>query len=54
MGDWRWRGDKVSLEVVLIPGRDGKFKDTLKRKAVKGLEDFFLSHIGSADLLGND
>lgn len=53
MGDWRWRGDKVALEVVLILGRDGKFKDTLKGKADEGSEDF-LSHIGSADLLGND
>lgn len=52
MGDWRWRGDRVGLEVLLCPGRDGEFKDILKGKMLKDL--MILSHIGPIALLGND
>lgn len=41
MGDWRWRGDKVSLEVVLNSGRDGKFKAILKGKTVEVPDNSF-------------
>lgn len=39
MGDWWWRGDKVGLEVVLNPGRDGKFNAIVKGKTVEGPDD---------------
>lgn len=52
MEDWRWRGNRVGLEVVLNPESEGKFKAILKGKSVEGFDDSS-SNIGPTALLGS-